>query len=154
MGDGAGIDGVLGLLWFFHTLRTAIGGADAGFGWAVAALGLALVAAGGGVLAGPSGAQAFSDADFVGAPVAHALAQAAYAIMLGPGSLLLGLGVAVLSFVGRKTGVLVSWVAVVGFVAAALQVVAFIWIPSLAIPIWVLIASIVGFPATDRTLAT
>lgn len=143
--------GALGLLWFFHQLRTAIGTADAGFGWGAAALGLALVVGGGSILAGPSGVQAFSDMDFVGQPVAHALAQSGFAAMLVPGSLFLGLGIAVLSFGGRRAGVLAPWVAIVGFVVAALQLFAFIWLPALTIPLWVLIASVVSGLAAPRT---
>jgi hypothetical protein len=142
--------GALAMLWFFHRLRTAIATADAGFGWGAAALGLALVVGGAGLLAGPSGVQAFSDTEFVGQPVAHALAQSGYAVMLVAGSLFLGVGVAVLSLAGRSTGVLLPWVAIAGIVAAVLQLAAFIWIPSFAIPLWVLVASIAGLTATDR----
>jgi hypothetical protein len=142
--------GALALLWFFHVLRTAIATDDAGFGWAAAALGLALVVTGAGLLAGPSGVQAFSDAEFVGVPVAHALAQSGFAVMLVPGSLFLGVGVAALSIAGRNVGVLLPWVAIIGLVAAVLQLAAFIWIPSLAIPLWVLIASIAGVRARSR----
>jgi hypothetical protein len=143
--------GALAMLWFFHRLRAAIATTDAGFGWGAAALGLALVAGGTCLLAGPSGVQAFSDAEFVGQPVAHTFAQSGFAMMLVPGSLLLGLGVAVLSLAGRNAGVLLPWVAIAGLVAAALQLLAYIWIPSLAIPLWVLAASIVGFRETERT---
>ena len=142
--------GVLAMLWFFHELRTAVGTADGGLGWAAAALGLAVVVTGASVLAGPSGVQAFSDADFVGAPVAHALAQAGFAAMLVPGSLVLGAGVAMLSFAGRRAGVLVPWVAIAGFVAGALQLFAFIWIPHFAIPLWVILAAAAGAGMTPR----
>jgi hypothetical protein len=143
--------GAIALLWFFHVLRTEIATTDAGFGWAAAALGLALVVVGGSLLAGPSGVQAFSDAEFVGQPVAHALAQSGYAVMLVPGSLFLAVGVAVLSLAGRKAAVLLPWVAIAGLVAAVLQLAAIIWIPSFAIPLWILLASIIGVRATDRT---
>ena len=140
--------GVLALLWFFHELRTAAGAGDGAFGWAAAALGLAIVLTGGSILAGPSGVQAFSDADFVGAPVAHALAQAGFAAMLVPGSLVLGAGVAMLSFAGRRAGVLVPWVAIAGVVAGALQLFSFIWIPHFAIPLWVVLAGAAGVRLT------
>lgn len=74
--------------------------------------------------------------------------------MLVPGSLFLAVGVAALSLAGRNAGVLIPWVAIVGLVAAVLQLAAFIWIPSFAIPLWVLIASIVGLRATDRAHLT
>jgi hypothetical protein len=145
--------GALALLWFFHDLRTAIGTSDAGFGWAAAALGLAVVVAGACLLAGPSAVQAFSDEEFVGQPVAHAFASAGFAAMLIPGSFLLGLGVGVLSFTGRRVGVLPPWVAVAGYVAAILQLAAFIWIPSFAIPLWVLLASVAGVRAPRQSIA-
>jgi hypothetical protein len=146
--------GVLGMLWFFFELRTAIGTGEGALGWAAVALGLTIVVTGASILAGPSGVQAFSDADFVGAPVAHALAQAGFAAMLVPGSLLLGAGVAVLAFAGRRAGVLLPWVAIAGFVAAALQLVAFIWIPHFAIPLWVILACAAGARMTAPAPAT
>jgi hypothetical protein len=142
--------GTLALLWFFHNLRTAIGSTDAGFGWAAAALGLAVVLAGASLLAGPSAVQAFSDADFVGEPVAHALASAGFGAMLVPGSLALGLGVGVLSYGARRTAVLPQWAVIAGFVAAVLQLGAIIWIPSFAIPLWVLLASVASLGVTSR----
>ena len=146
--------GAMALLWFFHTLRMTLDTTDAGFGWAAGALGLAVVVAGACLLAGPSGVQVFSDSEFVGAPVAHTLASAGFAAMLVPGSLFLGLGVAVLSFAGRRSGLLVAWVAIVGFVAAALQVLAIFWIPSFAIPLWILIASLAGLRQSPTTAGT
>lgn len=145
--------GALGVLWFFHALRTAIATTDAALGWSAAALGLAVIVTGGTLLAAPSGVQAFSDADFVGAPVAHSLAQAGFAAMLVPGSLFLAAGIALLSFAGRRAGVLVAWVAIAGFVVAALQLVALIWLPSLLVPLWVLVAAVAGARLVDRTPA-
>jgi hypothetical protein len=146
--------GALGMLWFFHELRTGIGTADGSLGWAAATLGLAVVVTGASMLAGPSGVQAFSDADFVGAPVAHSFAQAGFAAMLVPGALALAAGVAMLSFAGRRAGLFVPWVAIAGFVAAALQLLAFIWIPHFAIPLWVILAGIAGTRRTTLTAAT
>jgi hypothetical protein len=135
--------GLIALLWFFYELRVAMVGAEvlAGFAWIATALGLALVAAGACLLAGPSGVQAFSDAEFVGAPIAHALAQAGFALALVPGALLLGTGVAVFAFANRRAAVFPRWASIVGYVAAALQLVAIIWIPFFAIPLWVIIAA-------------
>lgn len=144
--------GALALLGFLHELRGALTDRFGGFGAGVAALGLAVVTVGGGILTGPSGVQAFGDSAFVGESVAHALAQAGFAAMLVPGSLFLGAGVAVLSSVGQRTGVLPKWVAVLGYVAAAFQLVAIIWVPALLVPIWFLVASFTarrsGVPAS------
>jgi len=85
--------------------------------------------------------------------VAQALAQAGFAAMLVPGSLFLGLGVGVLSYGSRRAGLLSQWVAIAGFVAAILQLVALIWIPSFAIPLWVLLASLAGLRVTARANA-
>ncbi len=40
---------------------------------------------------------------------------------------------------------------IAGFVAVALQVLAFVWIPSFAIPLWVLLASLAGLRVPERT---
>jgi hypothetical protein len=142
--------GALAILWFLYSLRASIPDRAAEFGWITAALGLTAVLVGGSLLAGPSGAQAFSDSEFVGEGVAHALAQAGFAAMLGPGSMLLGLGIAVLSYTGGRARVLPSWVVIVGYVAAVLQLAAFIWIPHVAIPLWVVIASLGALRSTVR----
>jgi hypothetical protein len=146
--------GVIAVLWFFYELRASMFGAEmlAGFAWIAGALGLALVAAGGCMLAAPSGAQAFSDAEFVGAPVAHALAQAGFAAALVPGALLLGAGIAVFSFANRRAGVFPMWASIFGYIAAALQLLAIIWIPFFAVPLWIVIAAAVTRrPATPST---
>ncbi|HVL04397.1 MAG TPA: hypothetical protein VM388_00270 [Acidimicrobiales bacterium] len=134
--------GCLALLWFLWELRTSIGTPLAGLGFASGATGLALVVAGAALLEAPSGVQAFSDADFVGEQVAHAFAQAGWAAILVGGALFLGLAIAISSLAARQTGALPAWVTVAGFVVAALQLGAFIWLPSLAIPVWFLLAAL------------
>jgi hypothetical protein len=147
--------GVIAVLWFFYELRAAMLGAEmlAGFAWISAALGLSLVAVGGCMLAAPSGVQAFSDAEFVGAPVAHALAQAGFAAALVPGALLLGAGIAVFSFANRRAGVFPMWASIIGYVAAALQLLAIIWIPFFAIPLWIVIVAAVARRPVTRPSA-
>jgi hypothetical protein len=150
--------GLIAVLWFFYELRSALIGDEllAGFAWIATALGLALVAAGACILAGPSGAQAFGDAEFVGVPVAHALAQAGFATMLVPGALLLGAGVVVFAFANRRALMFPRWVSILGYVAGALQLAAIVWIPFFAIPLWVVIAAAamrrsVAAPAADQS---
>jgi len=136
--------GALGLLWLLWELRTRIGSPLSGLAFASGALGLALVVGGAALLEAPSGAQAFGGAEFVGEPVAHAFAQAGWAAILIGGALFLGLAIALFSAEGRRTGSLVGWVAIAGLVAAALQLVAFIWVPSLAIPLWFILVAVTG----------
>ncbi len=144
--------GVLGLLWLLWELRTGIGSTLSGLAFVSGALGLALVVGGAALLEAPSGAQAFSDAEFVGVPVAHALAQAGWAAILIGGALFLGLAIALFSAEGRRTGTLLGWVAIAGVVTAVLQLAAFIWLPSLAIPLWFMLVAVTGIRA--RTAGT
>jgi hypothetical protein len=139
--------GALGLLWLLWELRTGMGSALSGLAFVSGALGLALVTGGAALLEAPSGVQAFSDGEFVGVPVAHALAQAGWAAILVGGALFLGLAIAVFSAEGRRTGTLAGWVAIAGFVAALLQLGAFIWVPSLAIPLWFILVAVTGIRA-------
>lgn len=80
--------------------------------------------------------------------MAHALAQAGWAAILIGGALFLGLAIALYSAAARRTGALLGWVSIAGFVVAALQLVAFIWLPSLAIPIWFILTAVTGVRAS------
>jgi hypothetical protein len=145
--------GVILVLWFFYEMRNAMRGADlaVGFAWTVVSLGLALVAIGGCLLAAPSGVQAFSDQPFVGSNVAHAFAQAGYAVMLVPGAILIGVAIGVFSLANRRGQVFPAWVSIAGYVAAVLQLAAFIWMPHFAVPLWILLAAIVSSGASPDT---
>jgi hypothetical protein len=140
--------GALAMLWFFHELREAMPTWTARLGFASSALGLSLAVAGAAIMAGPSGVQSFGDGAFVGEPVAHAMSQAGWGVILVGGALFLGLGIAGFALGGRQTAALPSWVVITGFVAAALQLVAVIWFPALAIPLWVILAAVGGVRAT------
>jgi hypothetical protein len=134
--------GCIGLFFFFHEMHARFDTKQSRAGLVSVAVGLGLVAAGAGILAGPSGVQFNSDEAFVGQPVAHALAQSGYAVMLIGGGMFIGLGVAIFAFEGRRLGAFLPWVAIIGIVAAALQLLAYFWIPMFAIPLWVLIVAI------------
>ena len=146
--------GCLGMLWFFNEVREHIETPPARAGFVFAAVGLALTAAGAAIVAGPSGVQFNSDEPFVGNAVAHALAQAGYGVMLVGGAMFLGLGVGVLAIEGRRLGVLLPWVGVVGVVAAVLQLVGYIWLQIFLIPLWVLIVAITGLRAAGPALGS
>ncbi len=136
--------GAIGMSWFLYELREVIGTSLARFGGASALVGLALFVVGAGTMAGPSGVQEFGDQPFVGADVAHAMAQAGWAIALVGGALLVGTGIAALCMAGRAAGRLTSWVAIAGLVVAVLQLAAVIWLPTLLIPVWVGVAALAG----------
>jgi hypothetical protein len=146
--------GCLGMLWFFNEVRERIETPLARAGFVSAAIGLALTAAGAAIVAGPSGVQFNSDEPFVGNAVAHAMAQAGYGVMLIGGAMFLGLGVGMLAIEGRRLGVLLPWVGIVGVVAAVLQLVGYIWLPIFLIPLWVLIVAITGLRTTGPAVGS
>lgn len=134
--------GAIGLMWFF---QTATDTSDIGrFGRSAGMLGVALVAASASILAAPAGMQNFGDAEFVGQGVAHAFAAGGFIMMLVPGSLLLGAAIAAICASGRRSGRVPSWLAITGYIAAILQLVAVIWLPSFAVPLWILAAAAAG----------
>ena len=146
--------GAIAMSWFLFGLRDLVGTSLGRFGAAAAILGLGLFVVGAGVIVGPSGVQAFSDEPFVGANVAHALAQAGWAIALVGGSLFAGAGIGALCLASRAAGGLTPWVAIAGLVVAVLQLGGVIWLPTLLVPLWVgvaALAGVVGTDATDRT---
>ena len=144
--------GALGMSWFLYELRETIGTTLARFGGTAALVGLAMFVVGAGALAGPSGVQEFGDEAFVGADVAHALAQAGWAIALVGGALFVGAGIAGLCMAGRSSGHLVGWVAIAGLVVAVLQLGGVIWLPALLIPVWVAVSAATGVRSGDRPL--
>jgi hypothetical protein len=136
--------GVIILILFLHYLRTTIAGDVSRLAFGSALTGFAVVVVGATLLASPSAVQAFSDADFVGEEVAHTFAAAGFGAILIPGALLIGLAIAAFSLAGRQTGVFPSWLTIVGYVVAALQLAAIIWLPFLVVPVWLALASIAG----------
>jgi hypothetical protein len=140
--------GALGMSWFFSGLRDVVGSSLGRFGAGAAIVGLALFVVGAGLIAGPSGVQAFGDEPFVGANVAHAFAQAGWAIALVGGALFVGVGIGALCLASRAVGGLTPWVAIAGLVVAVLQLGGVIWLPTLLLPLWVAVAALAGVAAT------
>ncbi len=137
--------GCLALVWFFSELRarlpeqvlsrTAHG---------ASLVGAAALAIGGAILFGPVGVRMNGDADFVGAPVAHAFAQAGLAVMLSIGMYSLALAVGLYSLALRRASVVLAWVAVSGCVIAVLLLGSYIWLPGYLLVIWVLVVGLFG----------
>ena len=136
--------GVLLLVLFLHHLRTTIASDFSRLAFASGMAGFSVYVVGATLLASPSAVQAFSDADFVGEEVAHTFASAGFGAILIPGALLIGLAIAAFSFAGRQTGMLPSWVAIIGYIVAVLQLASIIWLPFLLVPVWLALASIAG----------
>ena len=143
--------GALAMSWFLYELRETIGSTLARFGGAAALVGLAMFVVGAGAIAGPSGVQEFGDEPFVGANVAHALAQAGWAMALVGGALFVGAGIAALCVAGRSSGRMMAWVAIAGLVVAVLQLVSVIWLPALLIPVWVAVCAGAGVRHSDSS---
>lgn len=143
--------GALAMSWFLYELRETIGSTLARFGGAAALVGLAMFVVGAGAVAGPSGVQEFGDEPFVGASVAHALAQAGWGIALVGGALFVGAGIAALCVAGRSSGRLVAWVAIAGLAVAVLQLGSVIWLPALLIPVWVAVCAGAGVRYGDSS---
>lgn len=136
--------GVILLVLFLHHLRTTIASDFSRLAFASGMAGLSVYAVGATLLASPSAVQAFSDADFVGEEVAHTFAAAGFGAILIPGALLIGLAIAAFSFASRQTGMLPSWVSIIGYIVAVLQLASIIWLPFLLVPVWLALASIAG----------
>ena len=136
--------GVIILVLFLHHLRTMIATEVTRLAFASGVAGFAVVMVGAALLASPSAVQAFSDADYVGEPIAHTFAAAGFGVMLVGGALLIGLAIAAFSFAGRQTALFPSWVTITGYVAAVLQLAALFYLPFLVAPLWLALASIAG----------
>jgi hypothetical protein len=146
--------GVILLVLFLHYLRTTIGTDISRLGFASGVAGFAVVMVGAALLASPSAVQAFSDADYVGEPIAHTFAAAGFGVMLIGGALLIGLAIAAYSVAGRLTETLPAWVSIIGYIVAVLQLVAIIYLPFLLVPVWLALASIAGVRAQRVSVAT
>ena len=135
---------VILLVLFLHHLRTTLGSDLSRLAFASGMAGFSVYVVGATLLASPSAVQVFGDADYVGEEVAHTFAAAGFGAILIPGALLIGLAIGAFSVAGRQTGTLPSWVTIIGYIVALLQLAAIIWIPFLLVPVWLALASIAG----------
>ena len=135
------------LLWFLWQLRVAIGTHLAELGFIAGAIGLAQFTVATGLIVAPSGVQLIGGQPFVGAEIAHSVASAGWAIMLVGGAFALAVAVAAFSRAARRTNSLPGWVATTGYVVAAVQVVAAMFVPHFLVPLWFLVVAAVGVEA-------
>ena len=88
-------------------------------------------------------ASASSEEQFeVSGELGNLFSNAGYACLVGA-FMALGLFVVTLCLAGRRRGLLPSWLAWSGLVLGAIQVVAFLFLPMVALLLWVLVAGIV-----------
>lgn len=140
------------VVWFFNELRERLPATVlTRVGYALGVVGAALVLTGSAILMGPTGVQMYSDADFVGVEVAHAIAQSGLFVVLGGGMYALAAAVFTLSLASRRSGALPSWLATVGLVVGVLLLASYIWIPGFLFPIWMILVGVAGM---DRQPAT
>ena len=80
-----------------------------------------------------------------------ALPQLGYVLLFLPGALFASATLVCLSLVMRRMPGLAGWVAMSGFVAAALLLASFFFMPLVALPLWVLAASVALLRAPGRS---
>lgn len=137
--------GCLALVWFFSELRARLPEQVLSrTAYGASLVGAAALAIGGAILFGPAGVQMNGDAAFVGAPVAHAFAQAGLAVMLGIGMYSLALAVGLYSFALRRANMAPMWLSIGGMAVAVLLLGSYIWLPGYLLVIWILVVGLIG----------
>jgi hypothetical protein len=110
-----------------------------------------LLMAGSAAIAAVAGAIEFRDAPITNVDLIRTLPQMGYAmVLLGGGFAAIGV-VLTTSIVSLQTGVLPQWLAWLGIVAAIVLIFAIIFIPMIALLIWVLAVSIVLLMRPEET---
>ncbi|CAN5806773.1 hypothetical protein BH23CHL2_BH23CHL2_19030 [soil metagenome] len=140
------------LVWFFSELRTRLPEQLLSrAAYAIALVGAGALAIGGAILFAPAGVQMNSDGEFVGAPVAHAFAQAGLLVMLLIGMYSLALAVALYSLALRRAGLIPAWLAIGGGGIAVLLLGSFFWLPGYLLVIWILVVGLIGLRRSSTT---
>lgn len=133
------------LVWFFAEVRARL--ADDALGRVasgVSLLGSGALAVGAAIMLAPTGAMLASDADFVGVPIAHTLAQAGLGVMLSVGMWSLALATALLNVAAHRQGVVPRWLSIGGVFVSVLMLASYIWVPGYIFPIWLVVFGLVG----------
>lgn len=139
------IAGCVVAIWFFNELRARLSERMlTRVGYSVAVFGLVATAVGAGVLVGPTGVQVNSDADFVGVPVAHALAQAGLGVVFGAGLYPLGVAMFLFSLAARGARAMDQWLWIVSIVLSVIMLGSFFGVPGYAFPLWLIVVGVVG----------
>jgi hypothetical protein len=135
-------------LWFASAIRTAFESemASPSVLASVAATSgivfVSLLMVGGLTLAAVPGSITFGDAPVPAADFARQISQLGTGFLLAPGALVAALFVASTSRLGAVSGLFSRAVTVTGYVAAVLLLFGALFLPFLALPVWVIVASI------------
>ncbi len=149
----------IALLWFLThlrgVLRTAEGapGTLSNLGFAAGLVFTVLLMSGGATIAAVAGAIEFRDAPITETDLVRTLPQMGYAMILLGGGFAAVVLVLTTSIISLQTGVLPQWLAWLGIVAAIVLLFAVIFLPMVALLIWVLAVSGVLLVREDATTA-
>lgn len=147
----------IGLLWFLTQLRSILraaeGGAgtlsNLGFGAGVIFVGLLMASAG--AIAAVAGAIEFRDAPDIDPDFVRIMPQMGYAMLLLGGGFAAIVLVLTTSAISLQTGVFPQWLTWLGFLAAIVLLFAIIFLPMIALLIWVLAVAIVLLMRGEET---
>ena len=137
------------LLWFLSHLRGVLRSAEGGsgalsnLGFAAGLVFTALLMAGGSTIAAVAGAVEFRDATNIDPAFVKVLPQMGYSMLLLGGGFAAIVLVLTTSLVALQTGVFPQWLAWLGLVAAFILLFAIIFLPMIALLVWVLAVAIV-----------
>lgn len=133
--------------WFFGELR-ALGtqGRLGDVASRVSSVGTAAVIIGGAVALGPTGVQTNSGQPFVGVSVADTFAQAGMFTLIIGGIFSYGLALFLSCLDARRAGGLSGWATMSGMVVAVLLVGAYIALPAVLLPLWMIVVALAARP--------
>lgn len=149
----------IAFLWFLTHLRGVLRAAEgapgtlSNLGFASGLAFTVLLMAGGAVIAAVAGAIEFRDAPITDVDLVRTLPQMGYAMMLLGGGFSALVLVLTASIISLQTGVLPPWLGWLGIIAAVVLLFAVIFLPMIALLIWVLAVSVVLLLRTQETAA-
>jgi hypothetical protein len=137
--------GSLAMLWFYNELRARLpGGMLVSVGYAAGMVGVVAAPLGAFAMGGPAGAyQQTTHADLIGSGVAMAFAQMGLGITLFLGMTSFAVSAILLSLAARRSGLLPSWLGIVGIILGVATLGSFFWAPGYAFLIWVFMTGVV-----------
>jgi len=147
----------IGFVWFLTHLRGVLRSAEGGsgtlsnLGFGAGLVFTALLMASGPVIAAVAGAVEFRDAPVTDPDFVRVLPQMGYGMLLLGGGFTAIVLVLTTSVISLQTSVFPQWLAWLGVVAAIVLLFAVIFLPMVALLVWVLAVSIVLLMRRDET---